>query len=314
MAFIGDILRKHNLITEEQRSHALALQQKHGSRIGDILISEGIIGYYALYQAIAEHFSLPFVDLLKQPPDLHLLMDSIPPESYLRHMLLPWRRQRDGTITVAVTEFNQSVVDWCQKQFGDDVLFVFTSPFDIRRVVEQHFGPALETSSRLRLWQHFPHMSARTTLAESQKQWLYLLLSVILFFSAFLPVETGLFFIAFCHVAFAISMMFKCVTFIKGLRPIMEIDWPAKLVTLDEKTLPIYTILVPMYRETESLPHMLESLKSLDYPPSKLDIKLVLEADDQETLQAAYALKPSHHFDIIRVPASAMRTKPKVCN
>ena len=52
----------------------------------------------------------------------------------------------------------------------------------------------------------------------------------------------------------------------------------ARALTEDE--LPIYTVLVPMYREPEMLPHLADALRKLDYPLGKLDIKLVLEAGD----------------------------------
>jgi glycosyltransferase XagB len=51
-----------------------------------------------------------------------------------------------------------------------------------------------------------------------------------------------------------------------------------------------------------------------DYPKKKLDIKLVLEADDGETIAAAEALKLDNRFEIIRVPVCEPRTKPKACN
>lgn len=62
------------------------------------------------------------------------------------------------------------------------------------------------------------------------------------------------------------------------------------------------------------MPSLLQNLRDLDYPQDKLDIKLVLEADDEKTLNAAKALKPEGRFDIITVPTSYPRTKPKACN
>src|SRR5664279_140422 len=52
----------------------------------------------------------------------------------------------------------------------------------------------------------------------------------------------------------------------------------------------------------------------MDYPRSKLDIKLVLEADDAQTIEAAKALALEATFEIIRVPHSLPKTKPKACN
>jgi cellulose synthase/poly-beta-1,6-N-acetylglucosamine synthase-like glycosyltransferase len=86
----------------------------------------------------------------------------------------------------------------------------------------------------------------------------------------------------------------------------------ARLLRDDE--LPIFSVLVPMYREPESLPMLAQSLRELDYPLGKLDIKLVLEADDHETIEVARTLGLEGVFEIIRVPPSHPQTKPKACN
>jgi cellulose synthase/poly-beta-1,6-N-acetylglucosamine synthase-like glycosyltransferase len=78
-----------------------------------------------------------------------------------------------------------------------------------------------------------------------------------------------------------------------------------------EGTLPCYTVMVALYREAAVAEQLMASLERLDWPPSLLDIKLVCEADDEETLAALKALKPARHFEIVEVPASAPRTKPK---
>ncbi len=56
------------------------------------------------------------------------------------------------------------------------------------------------------------------------------------------------------------------------------------------------------------------SWRKLDYPKSKLDVKLVLEADDVDTIDAAKRLGLEAIFEIIRVPPSQPKTKPKACN
>jgi len=69
-----------------------------------------------------------------------------------------------------------------------------------------------------------------------------------------------------------------------------------------------------MFREAAMLPQLAQALRNLDYPLGKLDIKIVLEADDRETIEAARALGLEGVFEIIVVPASAPQTKPKACN
>lgn len=90
---------------------------------------------------------------------------------------------------------------------------------------------------------------------------------------------------------------------------------PAPLPTdLEDKDLPVYSILVPLYREAIMIPRLVAALRALDYPPEKLDIKLILEADDRETQAAVEALGLPPGFEVIIAPESGPRTKPKALN
>src|SRR5207253_8000010 len=59
-----------------------------------------------------------------------------------------------------------------------------------------------------------------------------------------------------------------------------------ELALLDEASLPHYTILVPLYHEAVIADQLIDAIDRLDYPRSKLDVKLLLEEDDRETLAA----------------------------
>jgi cellulose synthase/poly-beta-1,6-N-acetylglucosamine synthase-like glycosyltransferase len=73
-------------------------------------------------------------------------------------------------------------------------------------------------------------------------------------------------------------------------------------------------VLVPMFREAAMLPQLAQALRNIDYPLGKLDIKLVLESGDRETIEAARSLGLEGVFEIIIVPRSQPQTKPKACN
>ncbi|MCB1510114.1 MAG: glycosyltransferase, partial [Hyphomicrobiaceae bacterium] len=81
-----------------------------------------------------------------------------------------------------------------------------------------------------------------------------------------------------------------------------------------DQTLPVYSVLVPLFREAEVLPGLVRALYRLDYPPEKLDILIILEAVDAETLAVAKSLGLPGHFRIVIVPDGAPRTKPKALN
>lgn len=83
---------------------------------------------------------------------------------------------------------------------------------------------------------------------------------------------------------------------------------------LRQHNLPMLTILVPLYREAEVVPNLVAALIRLDYPAHRLDIKLLVEADDPGTIAAIERLTLPAHFEVIPIPRSQPRTKPKALN
>lgn len=79
----------------------------------------------------------------------------------------------------------------------------------------------------------------------------------------------------------------------------------------NDEQLPVYTILVALYREEAVAEQLINALDRLDWPKSRLDIKLVCEADDATTIDAIIRLNPGYHIELVRVPPSLPRTKPK---
>lgn len=83
---------------------------------------------------------------------------------------------------------------------------------------------------------------------------------------------------------------------------------------LDDFDLPIYSILVPLYREAEVVPGLVSALDALDYPRVKLDIKLIVETNDRETLAAIARLRLPACYDVVVAPPGEPRTKPRALN
>lgn len=79
----------------------------------------------------------------------------------------------------------------------------------------------------------------------------------------------------------------------------------------NEASLPIYTILIPVYNEAQILSHIIENVYKLDYPREKLDVKILMEEKDEETIKEAKRLglfgKPE---TVISPIISFQRTRP----
>ncbi|PCJ27598.1 MAG: glycosyl transferase [Rickettsiales bacterium] len=78
--------------------------------------------------------------------------------------------------------------------------------------------------------------------------------------------------------------------------------------------LPIYSVLIPLYKEDIKAKFILKSIELLDYPKDKLDVKLIIEADDILTIRALAVLDIPSYVQLIKVPYSLPRTKPKALN
>ncbi len=77
---------------------------------------------------------------------------------------------------------------------------------------------------------------------------------------------------------------------------------------------PPYLVLVPLYQEADVLPSLIANLRRLDYPRDKLDIRLLVEEDDDETLTATREMALEEPFSVVVVSDSYPKTKPKACN
>lgn len=80
------------------------------------------------------------------------------------------------------------------------------------------------------------------------------------------------------------------------------------------QTWPTYTILCPVYREANVIPELIAGIDALAYPKHALDVKLLVEADDHDTLSVARAVAVKSHLEVLVIPPAAPRTKPKALN
>lgn len=115
--------------------------------------------------------------------------------------------------------------------------------------------------------------------------------------------------IYFIDVFFNLYLIFKSLYF----PPEISVD-EKELQKLDDKKLPVYSILCPLYKEAHVLPQFVRAISKLDWPKDKLEVLLLLEADDQATIAAAGHMSLPEYFRTVVVPHSHPKTKPKACN
>lgn len=87
-----------------------------------------------------------------------------------------------------------------------------------------------------------------------------------------------------------------------------------QLQKIREEDLPVYTILCPLYKESRVIRQFVSSIKQLDYPSDKLQVLILLEEDDKESIETASMLSLPPNFEVKIIPDSRPKTKPKALN
>lgn len=156
------------------------------------------------------------------------------------------------------------------------------------------------------LFRQSPQASARHGIEARQLIAVIAPLVFLFFWGAAWPPLTGL----------ILSLASAAILALSALRLSAAILSPRPLSApeLDDDQLPIVTILAPMFREAAVLPQLVRALDRIEYPADKLDIKLIVEAVDTETLKAARACDLDARFEIVVVPDGEPRTKPRALN
>lgn len=163
---------------------------------------------------------------------------------------------------------------------------------------------------------HLDHSeTALVTFTDSQKVFFASVISIIIAGLVIVPFATLttilalITFIYFTDVIFTLSVLVKSLNF-----PPELVETKESIDALNDKNLPVYTILCPLYKESEVLPDFIESMQELNWPKDKLEVLLLLEENDKETIDVAQKTDLPKYIKIVIVPDSFPKTKPKACN
>lgn len=277
----------------------------------DVLMSKGWVHQDDYYRALAASCGVQFVGKPERD-SLAPLSRTSTPRAALRSRLL--RHVRNGRIDVAYAPGPIPPGEIRRRLSRDSNRLTITTPRVLRTTIQRAFAKQLTAQAIHGLTRRFPDESAGQGLTAGQRVFFALLsagLAISLLISPLLTLHT---------VAGIVTLFFGLVVSLRiaaCINMLVFRPFPRQgnsTTTVPDADLPVYTILVPLFREKAVLPQLTKALLQLDYPAAKLDIKLIFESSDPETLAAAKALNLPACFDFITVPDSLPRTKPKALN
>lgn len=315
---IGELFIEKGLINQQQLEEALEYQRKYGGRLGWILASLGYIKRLDFYKTLAEHYNLEFIedrDMIVSLIDPNLVKD-LDAQELSTYELIPAKVSGNEVLILTSNPMSFKVWHFAEKYFpGYDVKQVVITDLDLIKALEHFFVDTFIDRAINGLFYITPEYSASIVFSKGQV-FLMGLLFILLLTGLYLNASFTLsFLIAIVQLIYMASIAFKLIVSIAGSKSELEqFVSDEEVKSLKEEDLPVYTVLVPVYKEPEVIGILIESLKKVDYPQNKLDVILLLEEDDTETLEAAKKLAPPINWRFLRIPNSIPKTKPKACN
>ncbi|MBW5445380.1 glycosyltransferase [Cohnella sp. CFH 77786] len=321
-ARIGDMLLAEGLISQEKLEEALEHQQRTGSPLGQIITSFGYVKRFEFYNMLARQTGFEYIDNRLEPyidmVDRELIVLFSPDELSTR-LIFPVKADDNRLLLLASNPFDRESIDYVKERLNLPIdmktEIKIATELDITKIVDIVFKENITQNSIMGLYYRRPEESAIQVITRGQILFLFTVASICLLGLYYNPTITITILMSSVNVFFQISVLFKLFLSLVGAKNESEVVVEEEeLRSLDVKSLPVYSVLVPVYKEPEVVPHLIKALINLDYPQEKLDILLLLEEGDSETLLAAKHAAPPANFRFIVIPNSQPKTKPKACN
>ena len=313
---IGELLIELGVLTEEQLQTALEFQKKSGGALGEILLSLDMVSEQTLYRAIASQQGmgrlgeqLEIDSSIKIPEKMAIQMQAIVVGKSRRRVVVAVLKtlspdQIHSLEKILLAGREQSIIEQ-----------ILVTPAEMETLWSLAYSHELMEISTEQLAQERPDQSASIIFTKSQMAVLFLILAVIVVGMITATLETVLIINIVIQVLYFLVALFKFLMIFKGIREGAQIRISEEeIAAINERDLPIYTILVPMYKESCVIPQLMRNLEQLDYPKHKLDIRLLIEEDDVEAQELLRTMNLKPYYTMLVVPHSIPKTKPKACN
>ena len=298
------VLLRDGVVPPHDMVQALALHSQRRGRLVDILLARGLVDETALYQTMARHWGVGLADLAVSPPDGRVL-DAVDPVWCLQDGFLPWRKLgATCIIACAYPEDFQHLRAALEPIYGP-VIMVLTPLRSIEATVLTTRGARLaqRAENRVPSAESCRSFDARATRLPAALAMLGLGMAAIVWPAAVMLILTALALVAM--LSFAALKAAACWAMGKPTTTMT----PAPLVDL-----PVVSVMVALYRESDIAARLVGRLGALDYPRKLLDVLLVVEEEDTMTRDALYRAALPAWMRVIAVPAGLVKTKPRALN
>lgn len=330
------------------RDHLVALLTEYGIQDKTVLENDDIRAESLIFELNRRKIAVPEPFFKALADALHLVFfpkEQILSKSYLasglpyavmkENLIFLLKLSREGAELITANPLNTTFFAKLEDIFRVPITIRVASIDAIEGAIDQGYTEIHTYRALEELRERSPDESAYGVLVPWQK---YSIIAVLVgFFLLFLgnyPLSLILLFSLINIVYFGLNLFKFGLSLIGFLGSRSEVTIRTEDVEkLDDATLPVFTAFLPIYGEPEMLPRLLRNLHRIDYPKDKLDIKVLMEEKDEETIGAARRLglfgepemvpesmsTDEYHeflkpFEPVIVPDADIHTKPRACN
>jgi cellulose synthase/poly-beta-1,6-N-acetylglucosamine synthase-like glycosyltransferase len=277
-----------------------AIARRNGRGRAGPAIASG--GGEADYRDRARRLGLPFAPVVDLGPGALANVDAV------RRGVFAVSASPDGPAYLAPDESTLPKVGrWLAGYQNIRDRLVIATPWAIRGALIEAGGHLFVENAVERLWRVYPDLSARRVMTIGQLAAGVMVVAAAAVSLAVAPVPA---LIAINLIAAAFFFGVTVMRFIAASATARRsLDRDPPLAAGDD--LPVYSLLVPLYQEAMLVDELIAVLDRIDWPRDRLDIKLIVEADDAGTLAAVRRAVAGPPYEVVVVPPAEPRTKPK---
>ncbi|QWF23056.1 glycosyltransferase [Nocardioides sp. LMS-CY] len=308
------MLTSSGLVTNEQLQVAMVEYSRTGDPIGDILVAHEAITEDVLVAALSELHQMQRVGLSDFTPDLEVAR-RLPEPLAQRLQAIPVAATDELVLLAVARPLDAEQAMDVEEALGSPFRQLLANRTELDQLIQHVHSAHYVEVSTVALMESRPEDSASVVFTGTQKALGICVGIAVLLCAVVWPLGTLIGLVAACSLLYLLVSVYKFQLTFRALGTHLETDVTDEdIAALDERTLPMYTILVPLYKEAGIVRRLVRGINELDYPRTRLDVKLLCEEDDVDTIETIRSLNLPPHFHLVVVPDALPKTKPKACN
>ena len=140
---LGDILISEGIITEKQLEESIALQAKEGGKLGEVLIKLGYVNNEQIVIALSKQLAIPYISLAsgKLIPTADQNLETLIPHDFaIRSIVLPLSRNLNSLTAVMFDPLDLILIDNLKKITGCEINPVVSTKSNILKAIQNFYG------------------------------------------------------------------------------------------------------------------------------------------------------------------------------